>query len=141
MAAILYFHSHNNSANLPNSLSLTWAWHSSAPACFFCLSFWQYEYQIDSNFYWRWPILKMVLILFLSLNLTEICKKQFQEEKLLIDIFTQKCHIFWKLNLDFWLIFASYCNIFSQICHPNIFNSITIGDNNNLTKILNVGQK
>ena len=32
-----------------------------------------------------------------------------------------------KLNLDFWLIFASYCNKFFQICHPNIFNSITSG--------------
>ena len=49
----------------------------------------------------------MVLILFLALNLAEICKNKFQGEKGLIDISTQKCHIFQKLNLDFWLIFTS----------------------------------
>ena len=83
----------------------------------------------------------MVLILFLALNLTEIFKNPFQEEKYLIDILTQKCQIFEKINSEFWLIFASSCYKFFQICHPNIFYSITNGDNDNLNKILNMVQE
>ena len=99
-----------------------------------------FDTKVDSKFYWTWPILKLVLILFLALNLTEICKYQLQKKKN-INISTQKWNIFQKLNLVFWLIFSSYCFKFFQICHPNIFYSITNGDNNNLNKIWNMVQE
>ena len=60
--------------------------------------------------------------------LLEICKNPFK-------VATRSHLIFQKIKLEFWLIFASYWNKFFQICHPNIFYSITIDDNNNLTKI------
>ena len=55
-----------------------------------------FDTKVDSKCYWTWPILKMVLILLLALNLTEICKSQSQEEKYLKDIFNQKFYIFQK---------------------------------------------
>ena len=46
-----------------------------------------------------------------------------------------------KFNLDFWLVFASYCNKFFKICQPNVFNIITSGNNKKNTKIINMGQE